>query len=89
MWVCCVACARWSISTCAARAMALHLTVGDVLQDGRDPRLKKAAGVVETIRRGECSDLIEVMACLGGCGGPVVIDRAAKRERSRPQAPTR
>ncbi len=50
--------------------------------------LKRAAEVVEAIRRGECDyDLIEVMACPGGCvggaGQPVTLDRQAKQDRSK------
>ena len=50
--------------------------------------LKKAAEVVEKIRRGECDyDLIEVMACPGGCiggaGQPVTQDADAKRLRCK------
>ena len=44
--------------------------------------------MVESIRRGECDfDLIEVMACPGGCiggaGQPVTVDRDAKRQRTK------
>lgn len=65
------------------------LTVGDVtVKMAVIHGLRKAAEVVEAIRRGECDyDLIEVMACPGGCiggaGQPVSLDRAAKRERAK------
>jgi NADH-quinone oxidoreductase subunit G len=50
--------------------------------------LKNAIGVVESIRRGECQyDLIEVMACPGGCvcgaGQPVTRDMEAGRQRAK------
>ena len=50
--------------------------------------LKNAIGVVEKIRRGECRyDLIEVMACPGGCvcgaGQPVTRDAAAGCQRAK------
>ena len=50
--------------------------------------LKNAIGVVEKIRRGECSyDLIEVMACPGGCvcgaGQPVTRDGTAGCQRAK------
>ena len=50
--------------------------------------LKNAIGVVEKIRRGECRyDLIEVMACPGGCvcgaGQPVTRDSAAGCRRAK------
>ena len=49
--------------------------------------LKKAAEVVEKIRRGECDyDLIEVMACPGGCiggaGQPVTQDLRRQSENA-------
>jgi NADH-quinone oxidoreductase subunit G len=64
-------------------------TVGDVtLKLAVIHTLKKAAEVVEKIRRGECDyDLIEVMACPGGCiggaGQPVTQDHGAKLERCK------
>jgi NADH-quinone oxidoreductase subunit G len=64
-------------------------TVGDItLKLAVVHTLKKAAEVVESIRRGECEyDLIEVMACPGGCiggaGQPVTQDHGAKRERCK------
>jgi NADH-quinone oxidoreductase subunit G len=64
-------------------------TVGDItLKLAVIHTLKKAAEVVEKIRRGECDyDLIEVMACPGGCiggaGQPVTQDWATKRERCK------
>ena len=64
-------------------------TVGDVtLKLAVIHTLKKAAEVVERIRRGECDyDLIEVMACPGGCiggaGQPITQDFDAKRQRCK------
>lgn len=64
-------------------------TVGDItLKLAVIHTLKKAAEVVERIRRGECDyDLIEVMACPGGCiggaGQPVTQDREAKQQRCK------
>ena len=64
-------------------------TVGDVtLKLAVIHTLKKAAEVVEQIRRGECDyDLIEVMACPGGCiggaGQPITQDFDAKRQRCK------
>jgi NADH-quinone oxidoreductase subunit G len=64
-------------------------TVGDVtLRLAVIHTLKKAAEVVERIRRGECDyDLIEVMACPGGCiggaGQPVTQDHGAKLQRCK------
>lgn len=50
--------------------------------------LKNAAAVVEKIRKGECHyDLVEVMACPGGCiggaGQPVTRDMTAKARRTK------
>ena len=50
--------------------------------------LKNARALAEKVRRGECElDLIEVMACPGGCiggaGQPVSREREAKRLRTR------
>jgi NADH-quinone oxidoreductase subunit G len=50
--------------------------------------LKNAITLVEKIRRGECQvDLIEVMACPGGCiggaGQPVTFDQGAKLQRCK------
>lgn len=65
------------------------LTAGDVtLRMAVIHGLRRAAEVVEEIRRGERSyDLIEVMACPGGCvggaGQPVSFGWDAKRERAK------
>lgn len=50
--------------------------------------LKNARTIAEKVRRGECDlDLIEVMACPGGCvggaGQPVARDPEVRRERTR------
>jgi NADH-quinone oxidoreductase subunit G len=50
--------------------------------------LKNARALAEKVRRGECElDLIEVMACPGGCvggaGQPVTRNGEARRERTR------
>ncbi len=66
-----------------------EISIGDVkLKLAVIHTLKKAAEVVEKIRAGECDyDLIEVMACPGGCiggaGQPVTQDYTAKRDRCR------
>lgn len=66
-----------------------EITVGDVkLKLAVIHTLRKAAEVVEQIRRGECQyDLIEVMACPGGCiggaGQPVTQDYMAKADRRK------
>ncbi len=66
-----------------------EFTVGDItLKLAVIHTLKKAAEVVEKIRKGQCDyDLIEVMACPGGCiggaGQPVTQDYAAKHDRRR------
>ena len=65
------------------------ISVGDIkLKLGVVHGLKNAAEVVEKIRKGECDyDLVEVMACPGGCiggaGQPVSRDPDAKRHRSK------
>ena len=65
------------------------ISVGDItLKLGLVHGLKNAATLVEKIRSGECDyDLIEVMACPGGCiggaGQPVTQDQDAKWRRSR------
>jgi NADH-quinone oxidoreductase subunit G len=64
-------------------------TIGDItIKLAVVHTLKKAAEVVDKIRRGECDyDLIEVMACPGGCiggaGQPVSLDYATKHERCK------
>lgn len=67
----------------------VSIVVGDIpLKLGVVHGLKNAATLVEKIRRGECDyDLIEVMACPGGCiggaGQPVTQDQDAKLRRSK------
>jgi len=66
-----------------------EITVADVtLKLAVVHGLKNAATLVEQIRKGECHyDLIEVMACPGGCiggaGQPVTIDHAVRAQRSK------
>ena len=65
------------------------ITAGDVeLKLAVVHGLKNAMDVVERVRRGECNyDLIEVMACPGGCvcgaGQPVTRDADARRLRAK------